>query len=526
MSQGSLQVPTVGVVSGLTMAQDINNALAALYSANSGSSAPTNAAGGTPVLGQVWIDTTSATKPVLKQYTGSAWVPKGVINVTNGIWTPPIAGGIATTIASATTTDLGSVPEAYVTVSGVVTITGLGSSAIVGSIHAVTFSGILTLTHNGTSLILPTSANITTAAGDCAWFVMMTAGNWRCLGYQLASGAPLSTTAVGAQQLVASAQGMNMPLNLRINATVGASALTVAIKTAANADASASSPVLIPFRDATVGNGDPVIASLQAALSITVASTNTMGAPSGSIAFRLWVIAYYNAGTVAVGVINCSTFTAGGLCQIYPLNEAAVVTTAASTNGGSALGTFYANVSAITNTPFRILGYLDWGSGLATAGTWASAPTTIQLMGPGIKKPGDIVQNIHLGSATSGTASNSTGTAVPFTSGTLFQAITPSAAPNPIRVELNGSYAGNGTNGFKMWLGRGSTGSTTIGQPQALIDVGGIGNGRSMGMTAYDLPNAVTASTYAALYSSTQTDTITFPSTGGGGTLTVAELMG
>jgi hypothetical protein len=53
----------------------------------------------------------------------------------------------------------------------------------------VQFSGALTLTHNATSLILPGGASITTAAGDVAYFVSLGSGNWRCTGYQKASGA-------------------------------------------------------------------------------------------------------------------------------------------------------------------------------------------------------------------------------------------------------------------------------------------------------------------------------------------------
>jgi hypothetical protein len=37
---------------------------------------------------------------------------------------------------------------------------------------------------------------------------------------------------------------------------------------------------------------------------------------------------------------------------------------------------------------------LEYLSGLATAGTYGSAPTKQQLFGPGIKKPGDVVQTV------------------------------------------------------------------------------------------------------------------------------------
>jgi hypothetical protein len=54
------------------------------------------------------------------------------------------------------------------------------------------FSGALILTHNATSLILPTGANITTAAGDTAVFLSLGSGNWRCVEYMRASGAALT----------------------------------------------------------------------------------------------------------------------------------------------------------------------------------------------------------------------------------------------------------------------------------------------------------------------------------------------
>jgi hypothetical protein len=95
-----------------------------------------------------------------------------------------------TDIASATTTDIGAATGNYVQITGTTTITGLGTIAQ-GAWRNVTFTGVLTLTYNATSLILPTSANITTAAGDTALFMSEGAGNWRCLFYSRRSGAAL-----------------------------------------------------------------------------------------------------------------------------------------------------------------------------------------------------------------------------------------------------------------------------------------------------------------------------------------------
>lgn len=95
-------------------------------------------------------------------------------------------------IASATTTDIGAATGNYVHITGTTAITGLGTIQA-GTRRKVVFDGILTLTHNATSLILPTGANITTAAGDCAEFESEGSGNWRCTSYERADGTALTT---------------------------------------------------------------------------------------------------------------------------------------------------------------------------------------------------------------------------------------------------------------------------------------------------------------------------------------------
>lgn len=101
-------------------------------------------------------------------------------------------------IASATTTDIGAATGNYAVITGTTTITGLGTIQA-GTMRAVKFSGALTLTHNATSLILPSGANITTAAGDCALFVSEGSGNWRCLFYAKASGQSVVATSSASQ---------------------------------------------------------------------------------------------------------------------------------------------------------------------------------------------------------------------------------------------------------------------------------------------------------------------------------------
>jgi hypothetical protein len=90
----------------------------------------------------------------------------------------------AATIASATTTDLGSDLAQSITITGTTTITGFGSSAATGTVKFIKFSGALQITHNATSMILPGGVNITTIANDTMTVRHEGSGNWRCLSYQ------------------------------------------------------------------------------------------------------------------------------------------------------------------------------------------------------------------------------------------------------------------------------------------------------------------------------------------------------
>jgi hypothetical protein len=96
----------------------------------------------------------------------------------------------ANSISSGTTVDLSGANGNLVHITGTSTITSFGSVQA-GARFVLVFDGILLLTYNATSLILPTSANITTAVGDTAFMISEGSGNWRCVAYQRASGAAL-----------------------------------------------------------------------------------------------------------------------------------------------------------------------------------------------------------------------------------------------------------------------------------------------------------------------------------------------
>lgn len=96
------------------------------------------------------------------------------------------------TIASAGTTNLSSVTNYVLSVSGTTTITALGTLPA-GVWKILVFENVLTFTHHSTSLILPTGASITTAAEDVAIMLSLGSGNWRCISYMRKSGASLTS---------------------------------------------------------------------------------------------------------------------------------------------------------------------------------------------------------------------------------------------------------------------------------------------------------------------------------------------
>lgn len=100
-----------------------------------------------------------------------------------------------TNVASASTTNLETATGQLIDVTGTTTITAITLSQ--GHVRLVRFTGALTLTH-GSSLVLPTAANITTAAGDVAIFAGYASSVVRCLGYTRANGQPLAGGGGGA----------------------------------------------------------------------------------------------------------------------------------------------------------------------------------------------------------------------------------------------------------------------------------------------------------------------------------------
>ena len=125
--------------------------------------------------------------------------------------------GVLTTLASAATTDLGTIASHNVSITGTTTITSFGSSAQTGlPNYKIQFTGALTLTYNATSLIIPGSASIATAAGDTAEVQYLGSANWRVTNYVKANGNPIAGAAPTRQTFTSgTAATYTTPANVR-----------------------------------------------------------------------------------------------------------------------------------------------------------------------------------------------------------------------------------------------------------------------------------------------------------------------
>lgn len=145
-----------------------------------------------------------------------------------------------------------------------------------------------------------------------------------------------------------------------ITASVAASALTITLN-----------PTILDFRSATLTDGTVTTIAVPAAISVTISSGSTLGTVSATQS-RIVVIAINNAGTIELAAVNIS----GGT----QLDETNLISTTAEGGAGAAdSASVVYSTTARTSVAYRVVGYIE--STQSTAGTWATAPSTIQGYG-------------------------------------------------------------------------------------------------------------------------------------------------
>ncbi len=197
----------------------------------------------------------------------------------------------------------------------------------------------------------------TDAAAACTAIGAATAG-------PLAASGITGAAASGANNDITSLTGLTSPIRQvreiqPISASVSGNALTIS-----------ASALSLEFRSATLGSG--TVSFVQGTpANLVISSGSTLGTINATQS-RIVVLALNNAGTIELAAVNI----AGG----NDLSETGLISTTAEGGAGAAdSASVIYSTTARASVPYRVIGYIE--STQATAGTWATAPSTIQGVG-------------------------------------------------------------------------------------------------------------------------------------------------
>jgi hypothetical protein len=321
-------------------------------------------------------------------------------------------------------------------------------------------------------------------------------------------------------------------VNYGLTASVGANALTLALKTSAGVDPSAFDAVTMGFRSSNFTSGVPAIRAITSAAQLTVPAGQSLGTID-NVSHRLWAVLLNDASTTRIGLMNTQNFIAASttLAGYFPMMDDTLVN-ASNVSSASLAGVIYAT-TAVASAAMRVLGYLEVNN--TTAGQWASSPSKVQVWQPTMHLPGDIIQILRTSSsnATTGTNTIPADDSPPLnTEGfeVMQRAITPISPINGLRIEAqvhcDHTAANAGINCVLFRTGNASSIATTF---QTLSTTGALQLNASQFIQA---TTGASITTHCRVGSGTA-GTVTFNGAGGsrfyGGTynsyLQVSEIM-
>lgn len=272
--------------------------------------------------------------------SSSGYMPLSGSNMSGGI------NGAETVVAAATTPDIFAVTVGnLIDYTGTTTCTGFTAAPQAGAERTLVCADSAVFTAGANMLIdgVASGENFTAAGGDKIMVRAISTTKFR-LTPQKYNG-----TGIAAESRI---QG--------ISASVAASALTISAGT-----------LSLDFRSATIGSGAVSSTIPQKPANLVISSGSTLGTISATQS-RIAVLAINNAGTIELAAVNIS----GGT----NLTETGVISTTAEGGAGAAdSASVVYSTTARTNVAYRVIGYVE--STQATAGTWATAPSTIQGAG-------------------------------------------------------------------------------------------------------------------------------------------------
>jgi hypothetical protein len=416
LSNGSVAPPTFGVlptVGGGIGTTSLPNFTVLLGSGSSAISVSTTATSGQVLVGQ-----NSTNFPVWETVTGD-------IALT--------AGGIATIANSAVT--LADIQQA-----GAGTLLGnrTGNTAVITAatsplLGTGSATGSLTLVASSTSVI-------TLAPGTTSFlsYTMQLPASWGAPGQFLQSGGagtPAIFTTIPVQGIVNFSSlatsvpplGFSGVTNFGFTPSVLAGILTLTLTNSLGSTPSATSPIYVPF-----SSGLGTALTTWSVITGSASMTTAIGANFNTVnnqPFRLWLALFFSTATTVIpALINCSNVSTNAAVTIPPpLNL--VGSTFLMSSLSTQSGRFFSNTVVNSGTPFRIVGYMDWNSGLPNNGTFSLTPSSVCYVAPDTPRPGQVIQVVSPSQAAAAPVTFST--SVTLTN--VGAAITPISPVNPIK---------------------------------------------------------------------------------------------
>jgi hypothetical protein len=320
-TQSELVPPTAGIYTGVQFSQKIGDAFKSLASCNKGPTAPANV-GAAAVDGLCWIDD-SVSPWTIKRYVNGGWAVESSLDPSTSSYVGVIGGGIATLSAGATV-DLGSVPQANITISGTGTITSFGGSAATGIEKTIRFDSAAVLSPSN-ALLVPGGFPLTTAAGDRAKVTHLGSGNWEITTFTRKSSIPVDVSRVGVTELsfAESASALAVPAMGQALARTSYPAYLAAVTRAQNGTRTSGNATITGIANTDgLGGGMPVegtgiaascfIVGIVANTSITLNSSACVTS-SGTSTVTAFLYGYGAGGTTStVGVPDCRGRTIAG----------------------------------------------------------------------------------------------------------------------------------------------------------------------------------------------------------------------
>jgi hypothetical protein len=241
-------------------------------------------------------------------------------------------------------------------------------------------------------------------------------------------------------------EGASGGLAYSFAATVASGALTIALKDADGNDPDAAGKISFQFRSVTATDTKPVNVPVVAPTSIVLSNGSTLGFTNSETG-RIYIWAINNAGTVVLGLSRrADVFNEARLCS----------TSAEGGTGGADSDVVMYTDTSLSSKAIKCLGYIDITTG-ATAGDWTAPPLLSQIMLPGVKRTGEVVQiaNLTDSALTAITAVEvKTDVTLTTTNTQLWNslAITPVSYANKLEVEVIVNMAGLNSKLFSLGL--------------------------------------------------------------------------